>query len=217
MDLPVSKIRVLLTDDHAILVEGLRAYLSYYDDVEVVGEAHDGAEALASVAELRPDIVLIDIAMPGINGITATRLIREQYPQTRVLVLTQHEEKQYVLALLRAGASGYILKRALGSDLINALRTVAGGGTFLYPPVATTLVEEMRRQAEGTPTMLESLTPRESEILKCIARGQTNSQIATILSISVKTVEWHRSNLMSKLDAHGVADLVRYALEHKLA
>jgi DNA-binding NarL/FixJ family response regulator len=202
--------RVLLTDDHAILIEGLRAYLSYYDDVEVVGEAHDGAEALASVAELQPDIVLMDIAMPGINGITATRLIREQYPQTRVLVLTQHEEKQYVLALLKAGASGYILKRALGSDLINALRTVARGGTFLYPTVATLLVEEMKH-----PTV--SLTPREAEVLQHIVRGETSSQIADSLSLSVKTVEWHRSNLMSKLNVHGVADLVRYALEHGLA
>jgi len=206
----VSKMRVLLADDHAILIEGLRAYLSYYDDVEVVGEAHDGAEALASVAELQPDIVLMDIAMPGINGITATRLIREQYPQTRVLVLTQHEEKQYVLALLKAGASGYILKRALGSDLINALRTVARGGTFLYPTVATLLVEEMKH-----PTV--SLTPREAEVLQHIVRGETSSQIADSLSLSVKTVEWHRSNLMSKLNVHGVADLVRYALEHELA
>ena len=202
--------RVLLADDHAILIEGLRAYLSYYDDVEVVGEAHDGAEALASVAELQPDIVLMDIAMPGINGITATRLIREQYPQTRVLVLTQHEEKQYVLALLKAGASGYILKRALGSDLINALRTVARGGTFLYPTVATLLVEEMKH-----PTV--SLTPREAEVLQHIVRGETSSQIADSLSLSVKTVEWHRSNLMSKLNVHGVADLVRYALEHELS
>lgn len=206
----MSKMRVLLADDHAILIEGLRAYLSYYDDVEVVGEAHDGAEALASVAELQPDIVLMDIAMPGINGITATRLIREQYPQTRVLVLTQHEEKQYVLALLKAGASGYILKRALGSDLINALRTVARGGTFLYPTVATLLVEEMKH-----PTV--SLTPREAEVLQHIVRGETSSQIADSLSLSVKTVEWHRSNLMSKLNVHGVADLVRYALEHELA
>jgi len=205
----VSKMRVLLADDHAILIEGLRAYLSYYDDVEVVGEAHDGAEALANVAELQPDIVLMDIAMPGINGITATRLIREQYPQTRVLVLTQHEEKQYVLALLKAGASGYILKRALGSDLINALRTVARGGTFLYPTVATLLVEEMKH-----PTV--SLTPREAEVLQHIVRGETSSQIADSLSLSVKTVEWHRSNLMSKLNVHGVADLVRYALEHEL-
>jgi DNA-binding NarL/FixJ family response regulator len=208
---------LLLVDDHTILIEGLRAYLSYYDDVEVVGEAHDGAEALASVDKLRPEIVLMDIAMPGINGITATRLIHEQYPQTRVLVLTQHDEKLYVMALLKAGASGYILKRASGTDLINALRTVARGETFLYPSVATTLVEEVHRLGEGAPTMLESLTPRETEILKCIALGQTNSQIATLLSISVKTVDWHRSNLMSKLDAHSAADLVRYVLEHGLA
>jgi DNA-binding NarL/FixJ family response regulator len=207
----------MLVDDHTILIEGLRAYLSYHDDVEVVGEAHDGAEAIARVAELQPDIVLMDIAMPGINGITATSLIHEQHPHTRILVLTQHEEKQYVMALLKAGASGYILKKALGTDLINALRTVAQGGTFLYPSVATTLVEEVHRQGERAPDNPESLTPRESEILKCIARGQTNSQIAATLSISVKTVDWHRSNLMSKLNAHSAADLVRYVLEHGLS
>jgi two-component system response regulator NreC len=205
----VSKIRVLLADDHAILSAGLRALLKYYDDVEVVGEARDGDEALARVDELRPDVVLMDIAMPGMNGIEATRLIRERHPETRVLVLTQHGERQYVLALVQAGASGYLLKRALGSDLIVALRAVARGETFLYPPVSTVLVEEM--QAPG-----ESLTPRETEVLAHIVEGETSAQIAQALSLSVKTVEWHRSNLMSKLDVHNAAELVRYALEHGL-
>jgi DNA-binding NarL/FixJ family response regulator len=205
----VSKIRVLLADDHAILSAGLRALLKYYDDVEVVGEARDGAEAVACVAELRPDVVLMDIAMPGMNGIDATRLIREQHPDTRVLVLTQHGERQYVLALLQAGASGYILKRALGSDLIGALRAVAQGETFLYPAVSTVLVEEM--QSPG-----ESLTPRETEVLKRIVDGETSPQIAEALSLSVKTVEWHRNNLMSKLGVHNAAELVRFALQHGL-
>jgi two-component system, NarL family, response regulator NreC len=207
--MPVSKIRVLLADDHAILSAGLRALLSYYDDVEVVGEARDGAEAVARVAESRPDVVLMDIAMPGMNGLDATRHIREQYPETRVLVLTQHEERPYVLALLQAGASGYILKRALGSDLIVALRAVANGETFLYPAVSTVVVEEMQKPGE-------SLTPRESEILERIVRGETSAQIARNLSLSVKTVEWHRNNLMSKLDVHNAAELVRLALQHGL-
>jgi two-component system response regulator NreC len=202
----MSEIRVLLADDHAILSEGLRALLNHYDDVEVVGEARDGNEALARVAELRPDVVLMDIAMPGMNGIEATRLIREQHPHTRVLVLSQHGERQYVLALLQAGASGYLLKRALGSDLIGAVRTVARGETYLHPAVSTVLVEEMRHRSEP-------LTPREQEILQHIVRGQTSPQIAAGLSLSVKTVEWHRSNLMSKLNVHNTAELVRVALQ----
>jgi two-component system, NarL family, response regulator NreC len=212
----MSKTRVLIVDDHAILREGLRALLSYYDDVEVVGEAQDGAESLARVRELLPDVVLMDIAMPGMNGLEATRQIRDQFPQTRVLVLTQHEDPQYVMPLLHAGASGFVTKRALGTDLINAVRVVAQGETFLYPTAATAVVEEMRRRSEGAANAPESLTPRELEILKHIVDGQTNAQIAVALSISIKTVEWHRANLMSKLDVHSVADLVRYAMEHEL-
>jgi DNA-binding NarL/FixJ family response regulator len=210
----MPKIRVLLTDDHAILRVGLRAFLERYDDVEVAGEAQDGAEAVRLVQELRPDIVLMDIAMPGMNGLKATQQIRRQYPETRVLILTQHEDRQYVMPLLQAGASGYVLKRALGADLISALRTVARGGTFLYPSVATTVLEQVQRpKAQGGTT---ALTPRETEILKHIARGESNPQIAAALSLSVKTVDWHRTNLMSKLDLHSVADLVRYALHNNL-
>ena len=212
----MPKIRVLLVDDHAILREGLRALLSYYDDVEVVGEAQDGAESVVRVDELRPDIVLMDIAMPGMNGLEATRQIRLKHPEIRVVILTQHEDPQYVLPLLQAGASGFVSKRALGTDLINALRVVARGETFLYPTAATMVVQEIRRRREDAASPPESLTPRELEILNHIVAGETNLQIAAALSISVKTVEWHRSNLMSKLNVHSVADLVRYALEHEL-
>ncbi len=212
-----AKIRVLMVDDHAILREGLRALLSYYEDVEVVGEAQDGGEALTRVSELLPDVVLMDIAMPGMNGLEATRLIHAQYPQTHVLILTQHEDPQYVVPLLQAGASGFVTKRALGTDLINALRVVAKGETFLFPTAATTVVDEIRRRGEDATSAPEPLTPRELEILKHIVAGQTNAQIAAALSISIKTVEWHRANLMSKLDIHSVVDLVRYAMEHELA
>ncbi len=212
----MAKIRVLVVDDHAILREGLRALLSYYDDIEVVGEAQDGAEAVTRVAEILPDVVLMDIAMPGMNGLDATRIIRNQFPETHVLILTQHEDPQYVVPLLQAGASGFVTKRALGNDLINALRVVARGETFLYPTAATTVVEEIRRRSETAPITPDALTPRELEILQHIVAGQTNAQMAAVLSISVKTVEWHRANLMSKLDVHSVADLVRYALEHEL-
>jgi DNA-binding NarL/FixJ family response regulator len=159
----------------------------------------------------------MDIAMPGMGGLEATRLIHEKHPETRVLVLTQHEEPQYVMSLLQAGASGYVFKRALGSDLIAALRAVARGETLLHPPVSAVLVEGLRRQAEAPAATAEPLTPREKEILQYIVRGQTNAQIAEELFLSVKTVEWHRTNLMSKLDVHNVVQLVRYALEHGLA
>jgi two-component system response regulator NreC len=212
----MAKLRVLLVDDHAILREGLRALLGYYDDIEVIGEAPDGAESISKVEELRPDIVLMDIAMPGMNGLEATRVIRERFPDTRVLILTQHEDPQYVLPLMQAGASGFVSKRALGADLINAIRVVAQGEIFLYPTAATTIVQEMRRLRDNATSTPESLTPREMEILTHIVEGKTNAQIAVDLSISVKTVEWHRANLMSKLDVHSVADLVRYALEHEM-
>jgi len=212
----MTKIRVLLADDHAILREGLRAMLGYYGDVDVVGEAQDGAEAVARVAELRPDVVLMDVAMPGMNGIDATRLIHQQFPASRVLILTQHEDWRYVQPLLQAGASGYLLKRALGADLIGALRTVARGETFLYPTVLHSVLDEMHNKSEAVSSPGSDLTGRETEVLKLVAEGRTNPQIAAALSLSVKTVEWHRSNLMHKLDAHTTADLVRFAVRQGL-
>jgi two-component system response regulator NreC len=212
----LSVIRVLLADDHAILREGLKALLGYYDDVQVVGEAADGAEAVQQVASLQPDVVLMDIAMPGMNGIDATRLIHQQHPGTRVLILTQHDDWRYVQPLLQAGASGYVLKRALGADVIGALRTVARGETFLYPAVIDTLMGEMHRQGDQAETATEPLTRRETDVLRHVVMGMTNPQIADALSLSAKTVEWHRMNLMRKLGVHTVADLVRVALKRGL-
>ncbi|MHB8777282.1 MAG: response regulator [Anaerolineales bacterium] len=209
-------IRILLVDDHAILREGLRALLSYYPDVEVVGEAEDGLQAIEYVESLSPDIVLMDIAMPGMNGLEATRRIRQEHPNIHVLILTQYEDQPYVLNLLRAGVSGYVLKRALGVDLINALRAVARGESFLYPPVAATVLEQLRQSDKGAIQDVKTLTSREQEILHRVASGETSRQIALALNISVKTVEWHRSNLMSKLDVRSVAELVRYAIEQGL-
>jgi DNA-binding NarL/FixJ family response regulator len=184
----MTKIRVLLVDDHAILREGLRALLSCYDDVQVVGEAKNGAVAFEQVEALQPDVVIMDIAMPVMDGFESTRLIRQKYSQTRVLVLTQYEDKEYVLPLLQAGASGFVLKQALGTDLINAIRAVAQGEAFLYPSIAAIVLEEIQHPSKDEDAR-NALTPREREILQLVVSGKTNAQIATALSLSVKTVE----------------------------
>ncbi len=210
----MSKIRVLLVDDHAILRAGLRALLATYPDIEVVGEAGDGSEAIQRVKELRPDIVLMDISMPGMNGLTATRYILEAHPDVRIIILTQYDSKEYILPLLQVGASGYVLKQCADTDLVKAIRSVYAGDSFLYPSVARTLLESYLGKEENTSH--EELTPREREILVLIAQGYTNRQIAEILHISPKTVDVHRSRLMKKLDLHNVADLTRYAIRHGL-
>ncbi|MFZ5808416.1 MAG: response regulator [Chloroflexota bacterium] len=207
-----SVIRVLLVDDHSILREGLRALLSYYPDIEVVGEAEDGEQAVACVQSLSPDVVLMDIAMPGMSGLEATRRIRQEYPHVNVLILTQYEDETYVLPLLQAGASGYVPKRALGADLTNAIRLVAKGGSFLYPPIATQTLQQL---SENT-SISSVLTQREREILRYVVKGKTSSQIAVEMKISIKTVEWHRNNIMHKLQVESIAELVRYALQHGL-
>jgi DNA-binding NarL/FixJ family response regulator len=209
-------IRLLLVDDHAILRDGLRALLSYYPDVEVVGEAEDGFQAIECVERLSPDVILMDIAMPGMNGLEATRRILQNHPEARILILTQYDDKRYVLPFLRAGVSGYVLKRALGSDLINAVRTVAKGDGFLFPSLAGTILEEFHQPWEGGLEDVSPLTPREQAILRRVAAGETSRQIALALNVSAKTIEWHRGNLMSKLGLRSVAELVRYAIEHGL-
>lgn len=210
----MSKIRVLLVDDHAILRAGLRALLETYADIEVVGEAGDGAEAIKRVREHHPDVVLMDVAMPGMNGLVATRYIVEENPEVKVLILTQYGNKEYVLPLLQAGASGYVLKQAADTDLITAIRTVHQGQSFLYPPIAKLLLDAYTAEEQGDP--YQELTPREREILIYIAQGYTNRQIAELLHISPKTVDVHRTRLMRKLDLHNVADVTRYALRHGL-
>lgn len=205
----MGKIKLLLVEDHTIVREGLRALLSRYEDLDVVGEAQDGAEALEQVKELRPDIVLMDVAMPRMNGIEATRLIHKRFPKTKVIILTQYCDKYYVRSLLKAGASGYILKDALRDDLIQAIETVMGGEAFIHSAVST----EIMRMVQG-PSV--SLSPREQEVLELIVKGNKNTEIAEILSLSAKTVDWHRTNVMRKLGVHNLAELIRYAYENGL-
>jgi two-component system, NarL family, response regulator NreC len=210
-----TKIRLLLADDHAVVRSGLRMLLQARDDIEIVGEAENGREAVEKVKALRPDVVLMDVQMPDMNGIDATRRIKAVAPETAVLALTMHEDDHYFFEMLHAGASGYVPKRAAPDELVNALHTVSQGNVFLYPSLATRLVKDYLYRAESgdQPLVHDDLTPRELEVLTLIAEGQTNAEIAANLVISVKTVDRHRENLMRKLNLHNRIDLVKYALK----
>jgi len=208
------KIKVLIVDDHALVREGLRSLLSLAPDIEVVGEAKNGREALKRVRDLRPDVVLMDIVMPMMGGLEATRRISRDFPETKVLVLTQYDSEDYVIPIIEAGAVGFVTKMSSFSDLVIAVRTVWEGGAYLSPSAAAVLVEERRRrnteQAKGN--SYDSLTQREREILKLTAEGHTTQEIAQILFLSPKTVEWHRGNLMHKLKLRNRTELIRYAI-----
>ena len=213
----MSKIQILLVDDHEIVRSGLRMMLLAEDDLEIVGEVNSGEEALQAVQDLKPDIVLMDVAMPGIGGIEATRKIKAANADTAVLALTMHEDEQYFFEMLNAGASGYIPKRAAPDDLVSAIRVVSQGNVFLYPTLAKLLVKDFLDRAEsGSAPVAEELTPREREVLTYIAEGYTNREIAENLVISVKTVDRHRENIMQKLNLHNRVELVKYAIEKGL-
>lgn len=211
----MDKIKVLLVDDHAIMRDGIRALLSLRDDIEIVGEAADGEGAIAKTLELSPDVIVMDIAMPGMDGLEAARRIKKQNPSVKILFLTQYDSREYVVSAVKVGASGYIPKRALGSELISAIRAVYRGDSFLHPTAATALIEDYRQQT-SVADPYEQLTPRERQILKLIAEGRTSREIAGQLFISIKTVLGHRTKLMSKLGLHNRADLVKYALRKGL-
>ena len=210
----MSKIRIVLADDHAVLRAGIRALLELQPDFQVVGDASDGAQAIAAVRALLPDVVLMDVGMPGMDGLAATRQIKEISPSTRILILTQHENKEYVLPALKVGASGYVLKRSEGDELLNAVRTVHAGGTFLDPSVAGLIAEEVRRGGAKDP--YETLSEREREVLLLLVQGQTHKQIGEALFISAKTVDFHRTNLLRKLGLSSRADLTRFAVRRGL-
>jgi DNA-binding NarL/FixJ family response regulator len=224
----VANIRVLLVDDHAILREGIRYLLSASGEVEVVGEAQDGVEALELVESLQPDAVLMDIAMPRMNGIEATTELKRRHPELPVLILSMYDSEEYVLPILKAGASGYVLKRAAAQELVSALKAVVAGQVILHPDVARTVMENLQQgggagaSAAAGPSMrsdggmhpqLEQLTDREREVLTLIARGLTNQLIGEKLFISIKTVQAHRANLMEKLDLHDAVELTKFAIK----
>ncbi|HLN15026.1 MAG TPA: response regulator transcription factor [bacterium] len=212
------KITVLLADDHAIVRQGVKMILSAEPDIEVVGEAEDGIAAVEMARRLAPDIAVLDISMPRLDGIEATKRIREALPGTHVLALTMHTEDTYVFQLFRAGASGYVLKRAAATDLVEAIRAARRGETFLYPAVAKAVVEDYLKHleaGEGRATY-DGLTDREKQILALVAEGASNQDIAEKLYISIKTVQSHRAHIMGKLNLHDRTQLVRYAIRKAL-
>lgn len=206
----MSKLRIILVDDHALLRSGLIAMLEYEDDIEVVGEGSNGHEAIELFERLRPDIMVMDVTMPDMGGIEASRIILDSYPDAKILVMTQHEEKKFIEAILDADISGCIGKRAAGTEFVAALKAVERGEFYLHPALARLVAKRERREFVDP---MDTLTGREREVLEHIVLGETNQQIARNLCLSVKTVEWHRANLMSKLDTHSVAELVRYSFE----
>lgn len=207
-------IRVLVVDDHAILRDGICSLLERQEGLNVVGEAGNGREALARVEELRPDIVLMDVAMPEMDGLEATRRIKSAYPEIKVLILTQHDNQEYINPLLQAGASGYVLKRSGGREVVTAIRQVYEHGVFLEPDVARQVLHNFSHAADRAET--PSLTEREQEVLQLAVEGKSNKDIARRLFISPKTVSVHRTNIMAKLGVHNSAELVRYAIQHNL-
>jgi two-component system response regulator NreC len=210
----MSKAKILLVEDHVVVRQGLKALLSSEADIEVVGEAANGREALQLVSELQPDLVLMDISMPGLNGIEATRQICQHYPGIEVVILSMHSNEEYVFQVLRAGASGYVLKQSDSAEVLTAIRAALAGGSFLSPPISRAVIDDYVRRAEtrGRSGTLDLLTPREREVLQLLAEGLSNQEIADQLSISVKTVETHRGNMMKKLAVDSKTDLVKYAL-----
>jgi two-component system, NarL family, response regulator NreC len=213
----VSKIRLLLVDDHEIVRAGLRMLFSAEPEVEIIGEAGSGEEAVDAVENLLPDVVLMDVAMPGIGGVEATRRIKAARPQVAVLALTMHEDEEYFFEMLGAGASGYVPKRAAPDDLMSAIHIVRQGDVYIYPSLARLLVKDFLHRSEASaPETRENLTAREQEVLTFIAEGYSNREIADALVISVKTVDRHRENIMRKLQLHNRVELVKYAIEKGL-
>ncbi len=211
----MSKIRILVVDDHALVREGIIAILKLHDDIEVLAEASDGLEAIQKAAKLLPDIVLLDIAMPGLGGLEATLEIKKANPGTRILILSQYDDREYVSRLIKAGVSGYILKHAVGTDLISSIRAVARGEFYLYSAIASGVIGDylIKGEAAAAEDPYERLTDREKQVLKLIAEGHTHKDIANLLDISVKTVISHYTNFQEKLDIRTRTGLIKFAVQ----
>ncbi len=209
----MTRTRILIADDHALVREGVAALLQLQDDMEVVGEACDGRDALRLAAKLKPDIVLMDIAMPGLGGLEATTEIVKTMPGIRILILSQYDDREYISRLLKAGVSGYILKHAVGTDLVSAIRAVARGEFYLYSGIASSVIDGFLDKEQALSVdPYDKLTDREKQVLKLIAEGNTHKEIAELLDISTKTVIAHQTHLSEKLDIHSRADLIKFAI-----
>jgi len=211
------KIRVLLADDHTLFRNGIRALLEDEQDFVIVGDAEDGREAVRLADQLKPHLVLMDIAMPLLNGLEATRQIKREHPEINVLVLTMYDHEEYFREMLQVGASGYIIKRAAATELVAAIRAVFNGESVLSPAITRLLLDDyLSHNAHEQENDPNSLTSREREVLQLIAEGKTSREIAEILHLSVKTVQSHRTSLMQKLDLHDRGDLIKYAIQKKI-
>ncbi len=210
----MNKIKVMIADDHALVREGIMAFLRMHDEIEIAGEASNGIEAIQKARELRPDIILMDISMPELGGIEATVEIKKTMPEIKILILTQYDDKAYVSRLLKAGVSGYILKHAVGTDLIAAIKAVAQGESYLHSSIASKVIDGYLGTSSGMTIEdpYEKLTDREKQVLKLIAEGHSHKEIASMLNISVKTVIAHQTNISEKLDIRSRAGLIKFAI-----
>jgi DNA-binding NarL/FixJ family response regulator len=209
----MKRIRILLADDHAVVRQGFKMILSAQPDMEIVGEAGNGREAVELAEKLRPEVVVMDVSMPELNGIEATRRLGDSTPHTRVLALSMHKDSVYVREILRAGARGYLLKDSIAGDLVAAVRSVASGEGYISPAVSTAVLDDYRRHVSNP---IDLLTSREREVLQMLAEGKTNKEIAAVLNLSVYTVDAHRGRIMEKLNLHSINELVRFAVRNGL-
>ena len=214
----MKKIKVLIADDHTLVRAGIRALLSLAMDIEVIGEASNGMETLEKIRDNLPDVVLMDLAMPVMGGLEATRRIRKEFPSVQVVVLTQYDDSEFVIPIIEAGARGFVTKMAAFSELSTAIQTAYQGDSYLSPVAATALIDEWynKAPAEGEQDPYKLLTDREREVFKLVAEGHTAKEIAEILVVSPKTVEWYKTCFMNKLNIHNKTDLIRYAIRKKI-